>query len=256
MSHPEQPQDGRQPDFEAHDADQTARQDFEQAAETTQQDSPYGQSPYSQSSAPEQGNPYDQQGQTPYSQSSAPEQTGQGYGQSPYNQQSPSYDNQTQQQPSYGQQANQAYGQTTENPQAQYGQQAGYGQSAYGQSAYGQQPDYSHSGVSQQDYGQQYGVAGYGNSSGYQAQAEHPQATMVLVMAILSFFTGITAFVAWYLGGKARKEIQAGAPYAWDGGLKIGYWIGKIYSIIQIVALALLAVLFIIAMIGFAMSGV
>ncbi len=236
MSHPEQPQDGRQPDFEAHDADQTARQDFEQAAETTQQDSPYGQSPYSQASAPEQGDPY---------------------GQSPYNQQSPSYDNQTQQQPNYGQQsgygqqANHAYGQTTESAQAQYGQQAGYGQSAYGQ-----QPDYSHSGVSQQDYGQQYGVAGYGNSSGYQAQAEHPQATMVLVMAILSFFTGITAFVAWYMGGKARKEIQAGAPYAWDGGLKIGYWIGKIYSIIQIVALALLAVLFIIAMIGIAMTGV
>lgn len=64
---------------------------------------------------------------------------------------------------------------------------------------------------------------------------EHPQAQMVFILGIVGIFTGIVSFVAWYMGGQAKKEIEAGAPYAWDGQLKTGYVLGKVFGIITIV---------------------
>ncbi len=119
--------------------------------------------------------------------------------------------------------------------QAPYGQQAygqaPYGQQPYGQQAYGQQPAYA-----VQPYQQPYAPMG----------AEHPQSQMVFILGIIGIFTGITAFVAWYMGGQAKKEIDAGAPYPWDGQLKTGYTLGKVFGILSIVGWSLLIVFYVI----------
>lgn len=71
------------------------------------------------------------------------------------------------------------------------------------------------------------------------ALSEHPSAQTVFVLSLVGIVVNICAFIAWYLGAKAKKEIAAGAPYVWDGNLKTGYWIAKIVSIIAIVVMAL-----------------
>lgn len=109
-----------------------------------------------------------------------------------------------------------------------------YGQPSYGQQSYGQAPaPYGQDPYGQQPYGAQPSYGGYGQT------AEHPQATTVLVLGILGFFVPIVSFIAWYMGGKAKQEIAAGAPYQWDGSMKIGYLLGKIFSIVAIVSIVL-----------------
>ena len=158
-----------------------------------------------------------------------------------------------QQQP-YGQPA---YGQdpyATPDPSA-YGQ-PGYGQDPYaasGQPGYGQDP-YAASG--QSGYGQpSYGQPGYGMAPNYGPQgyyggalAEHPQAQTVLILGIVGIFVPVLSFIAWYMGGKAKKEIEAGTPYSWSGGLKIGYLIGLIVSIITLVSIVLMVLLVVLAL--------
>ncbi|MBK7822321.1 MAG: hypothetical protein IPJ61_14990 [Tessaracoccus sp.] len=95
-----------------------------------------------------------------------------------------------------------------------------------------------------------YGYGGYqGNPY---ALGEHPQAQIVFILGIVGIFTGIPAFIAWYMGGQARKEIQGGAPYRWEGNLKTGYLLGKVFGIISIVGVAL-GIVFWIAYFGFIM---
>ncbi len=152
-----------------------------------------------------------------------------------------------------------AYPDPAQSPYAPQGEQPGYGfeqprpsqsygQPTYGQDAYGQQPP---------AYGQAQPYGGYGQQPGYgYAQtAEHPQATTVLVLGILGFFLPIVSFIAWYMGGRAKQEIEAGAPYQWDGSLKIGYLIGKILSIIAIVSIILTIVWLVVVFGLFATSG-
>ncbi|MBK7822320.1 MAG: hypothetical protein IPJ61_14985 [Tessaracoccus sp.] len=106
-----------------------------------------------------------------------------------------------------------SYGQpeVSETPEYGYGQQASYGQPpAYAQASYG-----------------------------YQAPAEHPQAQTVFILGIVGIFVTIVPFIAWYLGGQAKKEIAAGAPYAFEGKLKTGYLLGKVFGILQIVGVVL-----------------
>ncbi|NLE98727.1 MAG: hypothetical protein GX596_12190 [Propionibacterium sp.] len=137
---------------------------------------------------------------------------------------------------------------------SQYGQTPGYGdqqQPDYGQGGYDQQPPYGQPSYGQPSYGESPYGAGYGQQpqpgygmaptgyGGYGPQGEHPQANTVMILGILSFFFSPLAFVAWYMGGNARKEIDAGAPYRFDGGLKVGYWIGKIIGILTIVGVVL-----------------
>lgn len=162
------------------------------------------------------------------------------YGQSPSGNPEQPYGEQPEQ--SFDQQGQQShdqqYGQGQQYGQSQ-GQQYGQGQQAYGEQQYGQQ-----------QYGAPQGGYGMQQQYGYGQPAEHPQATVVLILGIVGFFTSITAFIAWYLGGKAKKEIEAGAPYQWDGSLKIGYWIGKILGIISIVVVALTLIFIILVVIG------
>lgn len=137
--------------------------------------------------------------------------------------------------PAPGPQPVQQY-QSSSDPYGQSGQGYGaspYGASPYGQSGYGQQPGYG---------------AGYGQMQPYTYGGplvpEHPRATTVLVLGILGFMTGITGFVAWYLGGKAKKEIQAGAPYRYDGMMKAGHILGMVSGILTIALVAFYMFLF------------
>ena len=64
------------------------------------------------------------------------------------------------------------------------------------------------------------------------AYPEHPQGTTVLVLGILSLSLLVTGPFAWYLGGKAKKEIAAsGQHYANERDLEIGRLIGMIATI-------------------------
>lgn len=129
-----------------------------------------------------------------------------------------------------------------------YGTPAGSPQGGYGDSPYG-----SNYGAYQPQPG--YGVAPqFGHQAYGGMKAEHPQANTVLILSIIGLFTSILSFVAWYMGGNAKKEIEAGAPYVWDGSLKTGYLIGKIYSIIQLVALGIALVTIFFAFAVFAVA--
>lgn len=144
-----------------------------------------------------------------------------------------------------------------------YGEPQSYGSAPYGSAPYGQQPQQPGYGAPvpynqgyQQGYGQQgYGQQGYGQPYGYGMTAEHPQTQTVFLLGIIGIFVGIVPFIAWYMGGQAKKEIDAGAPYQWDGSkLKTGYMLGKVFSIIYIVFMALY-ILFIFFAIIFGLSS-
>lgn len=91
---------------------------------------------------------------------------------------------------------------------------------------------------------------GYG--TGWAPAPEHPRATTVLVLGILGFLFGIPAFFGWYMGSKAKKEIQRGAPYRWDGALKVGHILSIVASVLTIAVVALYLFMFfvLIAMAG------
>lgn len=97
--------------------------------------------------------------------------------------------------------------------------------------------------------------AGYANP-GYMApgyyrppQPDHPQSTAVLVLGILGFMTGITGFIGWAMGASAKNDIQKrGAPYAWDGALRVGYILSIISSVITIGIVAMFTLLIALAL--------
>lgn len=176
--------------------------------------------------------------ETPDFRSGEPQYGDPTYGATPYSQPSAPSD-----QPGYGQPADANYGQS---------QQPGYGQpsaSNYGQPqqpGYGQPSAPNYGQPQQPGYGQQqpYGQQPYGQPYGYAAM-DHPQSQMVFIMGILGIFTTVTAYVAWYMGAQAKKEIDAGAPYQWGGQLKTGYTLGKVFGIIWIVLWALIILFYI-----------
>lgn len=119
-----------------------------------------------------------------------------------------------------------------------YGQQPGYGQP-------GQQPGYGAPG--QPGYGQPYSAQpGYGQPyapGGWQPAPKHPQATLAMVLGIVGLVGGFVCALplfaapfAWYIGGKAVKEIDAD-PQAYSGRSEAST--GKILGIVGSVLLAL-----------------
>ncbi|MDR2973648.1 MAG: hypothetical protein LBV00_02885 [Propionibacteriaceae bacterium] len=61
---------------------------------------------------------------------------------------------------------------------------------------------------------------------------EHPQATTVLVLGILSFIVaGVLGPVAWYMGNKAMRECAAGMYTASDQ-LKVGRVLGIVATVL------------------------
>ncbi|WP_405178629.1 hypothetical protein OG225_32050 [Nocardia sp. NBC_01377] len=135
----------------------------------------------------------------------------------------------------YGQQPyGQPYGQSQPYDQQSYGQQP-YGQQPYGQQPYGQQP------YGQPPYAQPYGY-------GFGGPPDHPQATTVLILGILSLvLCQLCGPFAWVMGGKVLKEIdQSGGTIGGRGNAKAGYVCGIIGTVMLIAFLALLVVYIII----------
>jgi hypothetical protein len=129
--------------------------------------------------------------------------------------------------------------QTPYPPSEQYQQPAGEYQQPAGQPPpYGQQSPMPYG-------GQPYGAP----------PQEHPQGTLILIFGILGIFITIFAPIAWYLGNKARAEIQAsGIHYSNEQNVSIGRMLGKIFTIIAIVSIALGIIFWIIVAIAASQS--
>jgi hypothetical protein len=123
-----------------------------------------------------------------------------------------------------------------QQPPAQPSPQTPYppsGQYQPGGQPYGQQ--------SPMPYGQPYGAP----------QQEHPQGTMILIFGILGIFITIFAPIAWYLGNKAKADIQAsGVHYSNEQNIAVGRMLGKIFTIIAIVWIAFVILWVVIAVIA------
>jgi len=152
-----------------------------------------------------------------------------------------------------------------ENPPTQPSQQPPYSQPGqYPQS--GEQPgQYPQSGEQPGQYagGQ---PAPYGQQSampyGQQPYAmppmqEHPQGTMILIFGILGIFITIFAPIAWYLGNKAKQDVQtSGIHYSNEQNISIGRMLGKVFTIIAIVSIVLVIIFWIvIAVVATGQSG-
>jgi hypothetical protein len=96
-------------------------------------------------------------------------------------------------------------------------------------------------------YGQQYGAP----------PQEHPQGTLILVFGILGIFITIFAPIAWYMGNKAKREIQAsGIQYSNEQNVSIGRMLGKIFTIIALISIAISIIITIIVVaVGVSQSG-
>jgi len=131
--------------------------------------------------------------------------------------------------------------QTPYPPSEQYQQPAGQYQQPAGQpSPYGQQSPMPYG-------GQPYAAA---------PPQEHPQGTLILIFGILGIFITIFAPIAWYLGNKAKAEIQAsGMHYSNEQNISIGRMLGKIFTIIALVSIALTIIIMIIVAVGVSQSG-
>jgi hypothetical protein len=117
-----------------------------------------------------------------------------------------------------GRQPPQPAGQEQQVQHVQPGHQQGYDRSSYQQPAYQPGP-----------YGQQQGYPG-------QFAPEHPQGTTVLILGILGLFVPVVAFIAWYQGSKAEKEIQASGTYYANGGLiRVGKILGIVGGILTMI---------------------
>jgi hypothetical protein len=143
-----------------------------------------------------------------------------------------------------------------ENPPTQPSQQAPYSQPGqYPQSGEqpgqypqtGEQPgQYAQGGGQPAPYGQQspmpYGQQPYGAPP-----QEHPQGTMILIFGILGIFITIFAPIAWYLGNKAKKDVQmSGVQYSNEQNISIGRMLGKVFTIIAIVSIVLVIIFWIV----------
>ena len=133
-----------------------------------------------------------------------------------------------------------------ENPQTQPSPQTPYDQPGQYPQGGGQPGQYPQGGGQPAPYGQQspmpYGQQPYGAPS-----QEHPQGTMILIFGILGIFITIFAPIAWYLGNKAKGEIQAsGIQYSNEQNISIGRMLGKIFTIIAIVSIVVTIVILIV----------
>ncbi|MDR0782939.1 MAG: hypothetical protein LBE83_04175 [Propionibacteriaceae bacterium] len=83
---------------------------------------------------------------------------------------------------------------------------------------------------------------------------EHPQATTVLVLALVGLLCWITAPIAWVIGNKAKKECDAGM-YAESGSLTGGRIFAMIWTILGIAGIAITIILTVLFVVLAAASG-
>jgi hypothetical protein len=152
-----------------------------------------------------------------------------------------------------------------ENPPTQPSQQPPYSQPGqYPQS--GEQPgQYPQSGEQPGQYtGGQPAPYGQQSAMPYGQQPytmppmqEHPQGTMILIFGILGIFITIFAPIAWYLGNKAKKDVQtSGIQYSNEQNISVGRMLGKVFTIIAIVSIVLVIIFWIvIAVVAAGQSG-
>jgi hypothetical protein len=152
-----------------------------------------------------------------------------------------------------------------ENPPTQPSQQPPYSQPGqYPQS--GEQPgQYPQSGEQPGQYtGGQPAPYGQQSAMPYGQQPytmppmqEHPQGTMILIFGILGIFITIFAPIAWYLGNKAKKDVQtSGIQYSNEQNISVGRMLGKVFTIIAIVSIVLVIIFWIvIAVVASGQSG-
>lgn len=75
---------------------------------------------------------------------------------------------------------------------------------------------------------------------------DHPQANTVLVLGILSFFCGVTGPVAWVMGRRALREIDASnGAVGGRSQVQVGYIMGIVTTLLTALSL-LLVVLWIV----------
>ena len=133
-----------------------------------------------------------------------------------------------------------------ENPQTQPNQQTPYSQPGQDPQSGGQPGQYPQGGGQPAPYGQQspmpYGQQPYGAPP-----QEHPQGTLILIFGILGIFITIFAPIAWYLGNKAKSDIQtSGVQYSNEQNISIGRMLGKVFTIIAIVSIVLVIIFLIV----------
>jgi hypothetical protein len=145
--------------------------------------------------------------------------------------------------------------QTQPSPQTPYGQPGQYPQGGQQPTPYGQPEQYPQAGEQPAPYSQQSHMP-YGQPYGTPPQ-EHPQGTLILIFGILGIFITIFAPIAWYLGNKAKDEIQAsGFQYSNVQNISIGRMLGKIFTILAIVGIVLTIIIIIIVVaVGASQSG-
>jgi hypothetical protein len=143
-----------------------------------------------------------------------------------------------------------------ENPQTEPSPQTPYDQPGQYPQGGGQPGQYPQGGGQPAPYGQQSPMPSGQQPYGAPSQ-EHPQGTMILIFGILGIFITIFAPIAWYLGNKAKGEIQAsGIQYFNEQNISIGRMLGKIFTIIAIVSIVLLIIfLIVIAVVAGTQSG-
>jgi len=79
---------------------------------------------------------------------------------------------------------------------------------------------------------------------------------MILIFGIIGIFFTIFAPIAWYLGNKAKKDIQvSGIPYANEQNISIGRMLGKVFTIIALASIALTIIIAIIVAVVASQSG-
>ena len=75
---------------------------------------------------------------------------------------------------------------------------------------------------------------------------EHPQGTLILIFGILGIFITIFAPIAWYLGNKAKDDKASGIQYTNEQNISVGRMLGKIFTIIALVSIAITIIITII----------
>ena len=135
-----------------------------------------------------------------------------------------------------------------QNPYAQPGQQ--YPQGGGQPAPYDQQSPMPYGQQSPMPYGQQQ------QPYTMQPSQEHPQGTLILIFGILGIFVTIFAPIAWYLGNKAKRDIQtSGIQYSNEQNISVGRMLGKIFTIIAIISIVFVIIVWIVIAIAASSSG-
>ncbi len=160
----------------------------------------------------------------------------------------------------YPQQGAPAYGQQPGSSPTPYGQPT-YGQPTYGQPPYGQ-PTYGQATYGQPPmvYGQQpYGQPGYPIHPGYgmfQTKHDGAQTSMVLgLIGLIGFFLcGLTVVLspfAWFIGAKAKREIDAsGGALSGRDQAMVGFVTGIIGTVLLVLSVGFLGLVIGLAVLG------